>query len=660
MVSIRAAVSVTVDLATRSAQIVLSSDWQLGLQRVDNYAEAALSAVVLNAVRTLLGGTPHGDGILAARAILGSSDARWRHAFEVRRVVEMLKARDLLPRFEPIAASVTALVRTGIGWATHDREDGPTITGKAECRAFLDAQTTLLLASLRAGIRRFGREGLIRTALDSLQAAQGDERQWEMSARALRAIHGLGSDYRVSLERRSQINAVLRALSILIELGLAECPEEGAAVGSMDLSELQAHAFLYFETADLIPAIEGGRIAARLDISPTGLVLRDQSFEDATLRRSLRVTHEAQRDRAVRDYDGGSAAIGDSGAEVAAGDETGSGAARDSKAALDTAVRAEYGVGFDRFVGLAQSCGELALARGTGVVLVRRSEMLEHLALHGGAEPGLVQLLDRLTMHPRAGWDVVPDGASTRDFDLAKFDRRFSPIGRPLLALDTTDDPRLAIAPGLVERCILHNLQGAMTGTLQGEFWSSREMRRYVGERGRIVGTKFNETVAARLRALGLRAYPSAKPSWCFNHKNTTEVVELGDFDVLALTPDGRRAWVIEAKDLKLCRTVGETARRLADYEGRMSGSGKPDKMLRHLRRVAYARTHVADLARRLNLAVTPEISGLLVVRAPQPMEALAAGGAIDATVVMLADLDAVPWDAGLVDVGDAIEGGGD
>jgi hypothetical protein len=186
-----------------------------------------------------------------------------------------------------------------------------------------------------------------------------------------------------------------------------------------------------------------------------------------------------------------------------------------------------------------------------------------------------------------------------------------------------------------------------MGGALQGDFWTSRAMKKYVGERGRIEGNRFNDTVAEKIEELGLIAYSAAKPSWCFNHKNTSEVAELGDFDVLAITPDGRRAWVVEAKDLKLCRTIGESARRLSEYEGRMLPSGKPDKMLRHLRRVAYARRHAGDLARRLKLDEIPTVAGILVVRAPQPMEAFLPGDKADASVVMLSEIDRVPWNEG-------------
>ncbi|MDO6415349.1 hypothetical protein Q4F19_13225 [Sphingomonas sp. BIUV-7] len=633
---IAASVRVTWDDSKGRARITLGPHWQIGLQRPDNYAEAALAAAVLDVVRAHAGVPGSSDGIVEVRGILGSNDARWRHAITVNRVIEALKAYGLVQQFEPIPESVSALVRTGIGWATRERDEGPVISGKAACRAFLDEQAGLLLASLRAGVRRFRRETLVTAALGAVQAAQADERHWGMSARALRAIHGDGSDRRVSFERHAGLNVALRASTIVAELAQAECPAlKGLAVGTMDLSELQAHALLYFETIDMIPAIEAGRLEPVLRISPTGIIMRDHGFEENTIRRTVRVVHEAQRDRADRDY-GRRMVNGD--VDEAAPPSAG------TDPALQAAVLAEYGVPLDGFVGLAQTCCDLAVERGSGIVTLPRSELAGQLAIATGQAPETIaQLLDRLILPHRNSWDDVPSGATARDFDLGKLDRRFSPIGRPLLALDAEPDPLLTVAPGLVERCILHNLQGAITGILQGDFWTSSRMRSYVGERGRIEGNEFNDTVAERLRGLGLTAYAAAKPAWCFNHKNTPDVAELGDFDVLALSPDGSRAWIVEAKDLKLCRTIGETARRLTDYEGRMV-AGKPDKMLRHLRRVAYARAHAADLARRLKLTQTPVVAGLLVVNAPQPMEAMRTDDNEDARVVMLSDLDQVTW----------------
>jgi hypothetical protein len=146
---------------------------------------------------------------------------------------------------------------------------------------------------------------------------------------------------------------------------------------------------------------------------------------------------------------------------------------------------------------------------------------------------------------------------------------------------------------------------------------------------------------------LGIRAWPSVKPSWCLNEKNTPELKELGDIDVLAVSPDQCAVWVIEAKDLKLCRTLGESARRLSSYRGQRDEKGRPDALLRHLRRVEYLRTKAAHLVRRLKLSTTPHVHGVLVVNAPQPMQQLHFEYSADSTVTMLDELNGVPWSAG-------------
>ena len=82
--------------------------------------------------------------------------------------------------------------------------------------------------------------------------------------------------------------------------------------------------------------------------------------------------------------------------------------------------------------------------------------------------------------------------------------------------------------------------------------------------------------------------------------------------------------FVIEAKSLKLCRTEAEVAARMMDYAGKMrqdsKGREKPDKLLRHIRRVQYLRENAQRLGERLGLPRQPRIHGLMVVDAPQPM----------------------------------------
>ncbi len=50
-------------------------------------------------------------------------------------------------------------------------------------------------------------------------------------------------------------------------------------------------------------------------------------------------------------------------------------------------------------------------------------------------------------------------------------------------------------------------------------------------------------------------------------------------------------------------------------------GREKPDKLLRHLHRVQYLRQRNSALCGRLKLESPPEVKGLLIVDAPQPMD---------------------------------------
>lgn len=185
------------------------------------------------------------------------------------------------------------------------------------------------------------------------------------------------------------------------------------------------------------------------------------------------------------------------------------------------------------------------------------------------------------------------------------------------------------------------------TGGLQNEFWSSQEMRTFASRRGDETGLAFNDDLARELTGMGLEAHASAKLTWCLNHQGTEAVKRLGDVDVLVFSPNRTRVWVIEAKDLKMCRTLGETARRLSEYQGRPRSNGKPDNLMKHLTRVNYIRTHVCDLQKRFSLSTAPSVSGMIVVGSPQPMEMITIPGGKDAITVRKDNLAAVPWDAG-------------
>lgn len=627
-------VSVGWDHASSCIGLYVAPEWHTALQRPDNIAEAMLAANFLSGVASAAeSAIAPADLIEFAVAQIGSRFARWRHSFLAQRPIDMLKAHRLVPRFRAIPHSAGALVKTGLGWRSRSRADGYLIQGKQDCRAFLDHQHELLHGSLISEVAQFDRQSLVGACLNAIHSALGEGRGWQETALALQSIHGRQEDFDVSFTQSGRANAVIRAASILIEIAVAEAPIEGARlVGHLDLDEMLAHAALLFKNADTIPAIEGGWIKPEIKIAATGDVLLDRTFEQTSLQRTAELRHRSERDTKF-----------DTQGDVA----TEPSRLSDPGDALTKAIEAEFGVDDDLYVGFPGALVMIAEAVDAGVFTMRRSEL--RMAINGQDEQlrDLAPLIDRYTLPCRNGWTTPTVGAIPRDYDLAKFDRRFSLIGRPIVAIDDDDDPLLMIAPGMVERSMMHNLAGALTGGLQNEFWSSKEMRTFASRRGDETGMAFNDDLAAELKSMGLEAFPSAQLTWCLGHQGTDAVKRLGDVDVLVLSPDRTRVWVIEAKDLKMCRTLGETARRLSEYQGIMKANGKQDSLLKHLNRVNYVRAHAADLQRRFKLTHLPQVSGMVVVGSPQPMEMIAIKGGKDAITVRTEALAQVPWNEG-------------
>ena len=632
--AIEAAISMSLDAAARSAALHLSPSWQHGLHRADNHAELCLAAAMLTIVSALAGGDADRAALYTLmRDVVGSDDIRWRHSFAADRPLTLLKAHGLIGRFDEIPQSASALARCGSTFLSRQRAAGPRIEGADDCFAFLMTQHRALFERLLGSVRGFDRVGLVMASVGRLVSALAEEQTWTMSARALRAIYGAERDRERSLHRRSQINAVIRGASILSEVAASEAPLEGGrAAGEADLDELLAQCLLLFQTAELVPPIRGGFMDPKFEISPTGDLLYDHSFTRTALAPSVHLRHAEQRASADASYRTHFETDGD---------------AAPLDAAFKAAVAVEYAMPFDAFVALSGACTELAVASGSAVLRLRRSELIAAIAvLPGYGDIDLDPAFDRLTLAARDGWASLPLGAAASDFDISRFDRHHSLITRPIIALSRDEDPWLLISPPLMERAALHNLGGAMQGGLQGKFWASADMRKYVGSIAEKTGLDFNLRVTEAVRQLGLTAYNSVKLSDALHHKGTEAVKRLGDIDVLAFTADGRHAWVGEAKDIRFCRTLGETTSRLSEFRGLTDGRGRRDNLRKHLDRVAYVRKHAGDLAKRYGLAAAPAVHGLVVFDSPQPMAFVPSHASADARFVMLSELAEVDWSA--------------
>jgi hypothetical protein len=594
------------------ASVAVTGSWLSHVRRPENDAEVELVAAILEQLTATGTNGLSRDALRElVKAAIGSEHWRWIHAGVTLTPLDRMGAQGLLGSFKAIRKSALALAKCGSIWRFHSRTDGLQIVGEAPCMEFLARYHASMLDALIERIRTFNRTDLVLLAAGRYQASRHEQSSWRRAIRAMRAIQGKAADEQ-AFERQNEMNAVQRAAKSVMEIAACEAQAiEGVSPDQDDLDDLFATALLLLGNGQLFASIRAGLVEPRLKISPAGDLLSNRSLVEVAIRPGAEWKNTQTLDEADRSYGR------DGLPEVEAPKQ---GLQLDAK--LRAAIEAEYHISAEAFLDLQYAVVGMASSARKESIVMRRSEIAVALAADASfPHEDPTPLLARLTLPCRKSWHDLSGRLKAIDFDLSRFDRPFSLIGRPLLALDDGADPTVLVAPLLISDSTMYSFSGLMEGSLQNQFWTSDVARRYVGEVSAAAGPRFEESVAEKLRGIGLRAWVRCKPSWALNQKVSQE---LGDIDVLAVSPDGRRVWVIEAKNLRLCRSEIEVASRLNEYRGQTvidrKGKEVPDALLRHIRRVRYLRERNDALRHRLELETPPEVRGLLVVDSPQPM----------------------------------------
>ena len=606
-------ITFTSGMNLESSVVQILPEWMAYLENPKNDAEVELLTAVLEQLADQQSPSVSRQKLREyVCQSINSRDWRWLHARQIVTPLDRLGSTGMVDRFNEVSMSALSLAKCGSVWEVRARSDGLNISGQDECNDFLARYRDQILDQLISDVRKFNREKLVSLAAKHYQAARLEQSSWHNTIRALRAIHGTTADAD-AFKRQNAINAVLRAAKSICEIGACEAPEgEALDPSDNDLDEMFARALLLFANGQIMASILTGLIKPVLKISPAGDLLSDRSIHEKILKPGAEWISARALNEAADNY-GSHWATGEDEAvqEVLPWDKV-----------LRDSIEAEYGVSAEAFVDLQFAVIQLAEKKERSVFSIKRSKLSDFLAgnkNYPSDDPS--RLLDRLTLCRRASWTNRSSGLSVADIDLSRFGRPFSIINRPLVALDDDADPLLHVVPMFISDSTMYSLSGLMNGGLHDRYWISKEAKQYAGTRARVLGHKFEDSVAEKLRSLGLVAWPRCKLSWALNEKVPDA---LGDIDVLAISPDRRKVWVIEVKNLGLRRTEAEAASRLYEYRGQMvrdrRGREKPDKMLRHIQRVEYLRCRRGALLERLHLESPPEVKGLLIVDSPQPM----------------------------------------
>jgi hypothetical protein len=282
------------------------------------------------------------------------------------------------------------------------------------------------------------------------------------------------------------------------------------------------------------------------------------------------------------------------------------------------AWKAEYGVAVDGVRAFIDRLEESGPRPPEDFYELPRSALRAMLSETAGIPVGdAAQTLEWSTLRPLPHWRMEDGEFLAKDWHPWRFGRRRSILRRPLIQIDTGNDPMIIVAPGLVREAFRAAVAWFHTGEINSQQARSREMSRWIGHANNVQRAAFNSVVANRMRELGWQVEQEIKLTKLLGRPLDRDY---GDIDVLAWRPLSGRVLVMECKDLKFHKTMGEVAEQLSDFRGEVRTDGKPDHLRRHLNRLDLLSQQEPAVRKGLKLASPLRIEGHLVFKNPVPM----------------------------------------
>ncbi len=266
--------------------------------------------------------------------------------------------------------------------------------------------------------------------------------------------------------------------------------------------------------------------------------------------------------------------------------------------AVDRALGAEWGVGFEQLVRLTRAISDLADAEAEAVLVTTSEELVERLSsLTAIPDAAIVSALDQLVLEPRTDFS-----ATARPHRPWWPNRDRSYLRRPIVAL----------ADGHLAASSLHMLQSAryLYGLIEGgRLRGGRALRLAVGHVSQESDREFEAALAECCAELSWDVRSRVKRLGGLKLEREPGQ-PIGDIDVLAWSPERRRVWLLDAKRL----APGLEPRAIArerDGLGKHAGH--------HRERLTWVRAHLDCLSRELGEDVTADwsIAAALVLDRP-------------------------------------------
>jgi hypothetical protein len=581
-----------------------------GLLQPDNVAERMLVENLV-AGTAAVGGEPDNleKQVTLVSRICPNSQARYMHRIVSRSFRDGFASEvDANPIL--IKPLDDAAIRIGLGWKVESRDSAAIFSGIPDCTSYLNSLVWTLLDEICAELNSLDRRSFVRQVLSNHEIAAHNRDVWSRTARANIAMHDdKDAAIRTIVRHQNELTACFVASRILLEAAICHCPiEDGRVPGRLDLSRLMAMALDVHHYGGWSDAVYWGAMEPRLRITPLGDVHMNLAYVDQVYEQFARAGAEMAVKEAVDSY----AALYEMPEQRTSFEEV-------CGAQFVTAWAAEYGVSLNGFLAFIDRIEELGSKQPRPAIELPRSAVAATLASAAGLSPHAASnALDMFLSCPRPNWRTVDGAFNNKDWYPWRFRRRLSILRRPLIQIDSGDDPTIVIAPGLLREAFAAMVSWFHKGEIPPTQARSILMRKWIGQANNLQRSKFNSVVANKMRELGWEARTEVK---------LTEILgrpldrNYGDIDVLAWRRDSERVLAIECKDVQFLKTLGEVAEQLADFRGEARSDGKPDHLKRHLNRLEKLEECQSEVSKFLGLNHAIQIEGHLVFKNPVPMQ---------------------------------------
>ncbi|HEX2654636.1 MAG TPA: hypothetical protein VHN11_13415, partial [Xanthobacteraceae bacterium] len=589
-----------VDINASMISIVGRSGFEDAIYNPVNIAERALvTRLVEGAARlanTSLDETAR-EALVAK--IVTSPDARQSHTFRTQNFRDFVK-RAMWPSPVEIDVDDAATMKLGLGWRNRAHSEGCEITGQVACTAYLNGIVRLLEDEICADLRAFDRRSVIQFALMNHETAVSDRDNWRRTASAVVALH---KDKKATIgtiaHHEAKLNAIYQATRLVIEFAVCECPLDGGVEpGKLDMSRIMGKIMLTCGLGGWSDSIHWQAMEPLVRITPLGDIHANVTFEEEILAPYGRAMTDMIVQENIENY-----ARNLTDPAVVPTDE--SRIEDDFMAAFEE----QFGAPFYVVRKFIDDIEDMGIKADKPVLTVKRSEIL---ALGNGKDTsyaeGIKRLLDFMTLKGRPHWRDLPEGYLEKDLFPWRFRRRLSVLRKPFVQLDDADDPILMFAPGILRDGFGYSLRNYYAGDFP-RWQLTPKMKAWAGKVRNKMGKEFGAEVAARLKELGWQAETEVRITKLLGKGFDADY---GDVDVLAWNLELGRVLLVECKDVQHRKTDGEIAEQLLDFRGELDESGKPDHLLRHLRRIDLVKQHVPEVMKYLKLSSPPALEGHL------------------------------------------------